>query len=432
MKRSNRPLFSLAALLAMTATAAMAQPPERPGPPGIEMIMQGLQRAERDLKLSEEVAGKLVKLREEFQAALQKEMRDAGINPRGPEPEQRDTYVKIRGKLAGEFNPKAAALLSPDQLKRLRQIDLQNWLKSSAPRALLAPDVVGELKLTDDQRQTLSALDSQFMAKRLEAGFNPAEYNDKAIKVLTDEQKETLNKLKGADLPSRASLNNEEALAELRKQVPPFWEQSPSVFKVHFAALLAVQRDLAVSEEVARKLSLLRDEYRATYRKECQAADLFQSPGQVPLSQRKQLQGVMRKMDDEFIPKVDELLSADQQKRFQQILFQYLLKDRGPLALVAVASELKLSDEQQQKLTALDRELSPRPPGPKGRVPAPPRPGPMAKGREAAENRLLKVREYSTKAVEVLSAEQKATFETLKGSEFDLDQLVIRGRTRDT
>jgi hypothetical protein len=139
----------------------------------------------------------------------------------------------------------------------------------------------------------------------------------------------------------------------------------------------------------------------------------------------------MRKMDDEFLPKVDELLSADQQKRFQQILFQLTFRDRGPLALVAVASELKLTEEQQQKLVALDRELSPPPLPFKARPPGP-RAEPVATGREAAENRRLKVREFSAKAVEVLTAEQKATLETLQGGEFDLYLLEIRGRTRDT
>ena len=35
-------------------------------------------------------------------------------------------------------------------------------------------------------------------------------------------------------------------------------------------------------------------------------------------------------------------------------------------------------------------------------------------------------------AVELLSSEQQATLEKLKGSDFDLSQLVIRGRTRGT
>jgi len=412
---------------------------QRPEPPGIEMIIQGYQRAERDLKFSDEVAGKLALLREGLQAALEKECRDAGINLRDRSnkltPEQRATYVEISGRRAREFYPKAAALLSPDQLKRLQQIDFQSRLKARAAGALLAEEVAAALKLTNYQRQTLSSLNSEYAAKQAEVGFDRAEYLDKAIGVLTDEQKATLAKLKGEELSGRPT--GEAALAQQQREVPPFTfiqTQTPSVFRVHFAALEAVQKDLGVSDEVARKLTQLRDDYRATYKKACQDADVLQTGAQFSIGSEydRKLQQIGRKLDEEFIPKVDELLSAEQQKRFQQILFQYLLKDRGPLALVAVASELKLTDEQQQKLTALDRELSPRPPGPKGRVPAPPRPGPMAKGREAAENRLLKVREYSTKAVEVLTAEQKATFDTLKGSEFDLDQLVIRGRTRDT
>jgi hypothetical protein len=405
MKRTNQLLFLVAALPAMAAGAAMAQPPERSGPPGIEMLYGG--RLERDLKLSDDVAGKLADLRDEIEAALQKECRNAGINPRDVSkltPEQRDTYLAIRRRLSGEFDPRAAALLSPDQLKRLAQIAFQNRLKVRAPDALLADDVAAELKLTDDQKQTLNSLKSENAAKQLERGFNRTEYMGKALAVLTNEQKQTLNKLKGNEVPDRPT--DEERLAQMQRAVPTFFyiQSSPSVGMVHFAALVAVQNDLAVSEDVARKLTLLRDDYRATYKKACQQADVLQTGGSFSAGSEydRKLQDIGRKLDEEFIPKLNGLLSDDQQKRFKQILFQNHLRNRGPTALLDVRTELNLAYDQQEKLRAL--------------------------WRDNGVERTLK----ATKAVEFLSAEQKAILDTLKGKEFDTSQLVIRGRARDT
>ena len=70
----------MVAVLAMTAGPAMAQLPARPEPPGIEMLIQSYQRAERALKLSDEATAKLAKLREDFDAALQQQLLDAGLN----------------------------------------------------------------------------------------------------------------------------------------------------------------------------------------------------------------------------------------------------------------------------------------------------------------------------------------------------------------
>jgi len=205
------------------------------------------------------------------------------------------------------------------------------------------------------------------------------------------------------------------AMAQQKGRVPPFLIRFPSVEIVHFAALEAVQKDLGVSDEVARKLTLLREDYRATYQKECQDADILQSPGPVNAAIPK-LREIGPKLDDEFIPKVNELLSADQQKRFQQIRFQGRLRNRGPTALLDVASELKLTDDQQQQLNALTadfRQDQTR----------------LAVGRASKESTegLRKVREeYATKAAEMLTAAQKATLDKLKGSDFDASQLVVR------
>ena len=71
--------------------------------------------------------------------------------------------------------------------------------------ALRAPNVASELKLTDDQILKLRAQGREF-TQRIPSfvGTNfqdhRDEYNIKAIGVLTAEQKETLDKLKGNEL----------------------------------------------------------------------------------------------------------------------------------------------------------------------------------------------------------------------------------------
>jgi hypothetical protein len=190
---------------------------------------------------------------------------------------------------------------------------------------------------------------------------------------------------------------------------------------VNMAAVEAVQKELGVSDEVASKLTLLRDEYRAAVQKEYQDAGLnpIFNPNQLTAEQRQKHVEIGRSLNDQFFPKAEELLSADQQRRFQQIQFQSRFHNLSTRALLApdVASELNLTDDQKQKLNTLDRERR------LGLFPV----GSSGKGPESAE-RLAKHREeYKTKAMEVLTAEQKETLNKLKGNEFDLSKLVRPG-----
>ena len=73
---------------------------------------------------------------------------------------------------------------------------------------MTAPEVAGELNLTDEQRQKLNALNMEFGQKQRElfaGGFDPAanaklreERTAKTMEVLTADQKEKLNALKGS------------------------------------------------------------------------------------------------------------------------------------------------------------------------------------------------------------------------------------------
>jgi len=187
---------------------------------------------------------------------------------------------------------------------------------------------------------------------------------------------------------------------------------------VNMAAVEAVQKDLGVSDEVARKLTLLRDEYHAAVQKEYQDVGLnpIFNPNQLTAEQRQKHIEIGRSLNDRFFPKAEELLSADQYKRFQQIQFQFRFQNLSTMALLApnVASELKLTDDQKQKLNTLDSERR------QSLFPA----GGSGKGKENIERMMKHRDEYKTKAIEVLTAEQKETLNKLMGNEFDLSKFV--------
>jgi len=179
----------------------MAQPPAAANvpklPSNLILTLGWKADMERDLGISADVSGKLTLLPAEYEAALQKKYQEAGINPNRLTPEKLDKSAEIGRTVNGEFIPKAAALLSPEQINRLRQIEFQFSLKFNGPSILLGREVAAELKLTDDQKQILRILNRECRTKPFE---DRAEYADKAIRVLTDEQKETFNNLKGKDL----------------------------------------------------------------------------------------------------------------------------------------------------------------------------------------------------------------------------------------
>jgi Spy/CpxP family protein refolding chaperone len=187
---------------------------------------------------------------------------------------------------------------------------------------------------------------------------------------------------------------------------------------VTLAANESVQKDLGLSGDVAGKLTSLRDDYRAAVQKEYQSAGInFQDFQNITNEQRQKMADIGRKLNNEFDPKVKELVSADQYKRLKQIQLQANLRNQGPSALTDadVAAELKLTDEQKKKLDDLNAEYGRRLRGGAG-------------GGGGAEAFAQLREERTTKTMEVLTADQKAKLETLKGGAFDVSQLGFGGR----
>jgi hypothetical protein len=165
----------------------------------------------------------------------------------------------------------------------------------------------------------------------------------------------------------------------------------------------AIREELHISEEVATKLSALRDEYRAAVQKGYKDAgvDPVLNQFEMTFEQRRMYREIAQKLNDEFVPKVKELLTADQNKRLAQIQLQGRFRNLVPAVLRGLA-ELKLNEEQKQKLSALSGEM----------------------GRGVINSKIHE--EYTAKAMEVLTAEQKETLKGLQGETFDLTRLVPR------
>jgi hypothetical protein len=222
MKRMQRILFSVTVVaLAVLTGTALAQQKGRGrggfgggfGGGGGLVTLAANEPVQKDLGLSGDVTSKLTTLRDDYRAAVQKEYQTAGINPQDFQnitQEQRQKMADIGRKLNDEFNPKVKALVSADQAKRLQQIQLQAGLQNQGPSALTEPDVAAELKLSDDQKKKLADLNTEFGRRQRElfggggGGGQEAlaklreERTSKTMEVLTAEQKETLNKMKGS------------------------------------------------------------------------------------------------------------------------------------------------------------------------------------------------------------------------------------------
>jgi len=225
MKRSKRILFSVAVVaMAVIAGTVMAQDKGNRGFRGAggggfggqamsPVTLAADESVQKDLGVSADTAKKLTSLRDDVNAARTKEYQTAGINLQDFQnisAEQRQKMGEISTKLNAEFAPKVKELLSADQYKRLQQIQLQANLSLQGPTALNAPEVASELKLTDEQKQKLMALNTEYAQKQRDlftgggGGGGEAftklreERATKTIEVLTPEQKEKLNSLKGS------------------------------------------------------------------------------------------------------------------------------------------------------------------------------------------------------------------------------------------
>ena len=302
-----------------------------------------------------------------------------------------------------------AEILTPEQMERLEQIDLQ----AQGAAALRKPDVIRALGLSLEQRDKLNAVFKQANKQReadvppsgikrlLPSGVMPdqieQELVEKALKVLTPEQRQKFEKMKGKQMDFDRSVPGSfgaptgrrnaasGGAAQNRMPSPPL---SPSILEmIKLMRLPIVQKELELSEKQTQQLQESQDQLLR---------------GKTSLA---------------------DVLKSEQLKRLKEISLQA----QGPAALKMppVIEELAISAKQREKLNELEQQawagtgarhsptilctLSPEE-----------RQEKVAKMRE----QVRKVnREFAENAFGVLTPEQLQKFEKITGKKINPDLL---------
>ncbi len=136
----------------------------RPATPGmLQLSLLAVKEVQGELKLSAEQVRKAREALEKYQEAL--------AETQIPSADARDqAEAERRWRQLGDESEKAVAtLLTPVQIKRLREIRLQQ----AGAVAVADPKLAAELKLTEDQRKALKVIAADQQAKFNAVGTDP-------------------------------------------------------------------------------------------------------------------------------------------------------------------------------------------------------------------------------------------------------------------
>jgi uncharacterized protein (DUF2384 family) len=201
---------------ALLACEVQAQPQGGRGGPGGRGGMMGRggtamllpllnnEKVQKELELVDDQKTKISTLAEDQRNA----MRESFSALQGLSGEERATKMQELARENQEkLMKKLGEILLPNQLERLKQIQVQ----AEGAMAFSNPDVVKALGLTTEQQDKIRTISQEAMAQRREAmqNLSPEERQaktrelnkellDKLVGVLTQEQKDKYEKLKGA------------------------------------------------------------------------------------------------------------------------------------------------------------------------------------------------------------------------------------------
>jgi hypothetical protein len=157
MKKTLTGLVCALGLAVLLAAPARAQFPGR----GMGGNILAIPEVQKELKLDDSQVEKVTafntQMREKMQAAFQ--------DLQGLEGEERQKKMQELTKTRTEETKKAVGdILKPDQAKRYQQLNLQR----QGLTAVTQPDVAKELKLTDEQKEKIAAIDKDMQGKMRE------------------------------------------------------------------------------------------------------------------------------------------------------------------------------------------------------------------------------------------------------------------------
>ncbi len=157
-----------------------------------------------DLKISDEQKDKLSALQDEMRESMRNRMQNGG----GQRP-SREEMQKQMAEMQKEMETKVAAILTADQVKRLKEVSIQ----MAGSSAVMRPDISKEIALTEDQRTKITELQgtaqranrSVFQDQSLSQDDKMAKVrknadalNTEIDKILTADQRTKLKAMSGA------------------------------------------------------------------------------------------------------------------------------------------------------------------------------------------------------------------------------------------
>jgi len=400
---------------------------------------------QRDVGFTADETDRLKKLTEEFRAAVVEpdEQRPRAGQMSDEErklaEEKRKTVAEANLATAEKFLPKLKEALTADQFTRLQQIYWQFIGVDALSDALSDSEMIKELPVSKELQDKIKAIQAEFDDKQKKVFSSGDEFRKKIIELDREQDARIDEALTKAQLDQFAILTGKEFDLQTAKFEAARRDQgrrganSPRAIAAYprrrLISLLgneAVQKDLGIGADQAIRIKSFGDEVKAAVREALGDPPNFE---QLSVEERNKARQEIENSDqavtDRFLPKLKEILTAEQFARLKQIYWQPGL---GALREAEVIEALSLSKDQQARLEAIFTES-------RGRrdemvysanintilayVPVDYSVSP--KERQAERQALAE--QNRAKMLGILTKEQQEKFAALKGKEFDFRQL---------
>lgn len=157
---------ALAAIVGLAAVAAAQPPgggmrgPGMMGGLGGAMLLQSPQ-VQQELKLTDDQKTKLRQMGERVRNEITERMAELQGLSEDERRTKADDFRKQADKIAEAVRKEAAGILQPEQIKRWKQIELQQQGAS----ALLRPEIAEAIGLSDEQKQSIKKITDESQAK---------------------------------------------------------------------------------------------------------------------------------------------------------------------------------------------------------------------------------------------------------------------------
>lgn len=416
----------------------------------------GTEAVQKELELSAEATAKVKAITEEFNAAVQEAMTSQRQkfrnSPDATAAAGAAKMVQTIKATSDQFVLKLKEVLTAEQFTRLQQI---NW-QSMGIAALSDPEVIQAIPISTEQQEKIKTINTEYAAKRTTSltgagasGDRPEpssfakmqeqnialnkEHEAKIMELLTNAQQEKFASLKGTEFDlsqlrafgggGSGNLGLIPAAVRNRPGQGSIYGFGVGVGVVGIAGNEAVQKELGLDAEAAVKVKAVSDEFDTGIREPMRSwrAGVGKFADMTQVERNAEMKKIAEATEEKYLPKLKELLTADQFARLQQISWQ----DLGVAALsdAEVIKAISISSEQQEKIKSLNTEYAAK------RNEAVPRGG--AGGVTIDAMTFAKIQQQNSaydnervaRITEVLTKDQQQNFAALKGKEFDLSQL---------